>query len=205
MQLKIQLQAAKGPVPYTDISGFLTRWNSGDLTVEPELMAHLYPVLRAVAQRQLRSFGPVTLQATELANEAFIKLRERRGATYVENQAQFITFCARMLRNLIINHIRGRSTDKRGGNLKRVDIAELAEMRAEEPEEFNVDWLKLDEAMIALEKEDPKCVRLVELRYFLGYGMEKCAQQLSVSLSTATRMWRFSKAFPADFFAQNQA
>ena len=110
-----------------------------------------------------------------------------------------------MLRNLITDHIRGRSTDKRGGNLKRVDIAELSEMRAEEAEELDFDWLKLDEAMLALEKEDPKCVRLVELRYFLGYGMEKCARQLEVSLSTATRMWRFSKAFLADFLAQNPA
>jgi RNA polymerase sigma factor (TIGR02999 family) len=199
----IVLQAAKA-IPQSfdsvevDLTTFLARWNAGDLSVEPELMAHLYPILRTVAKRQLTGFGPVTLQATELANEVFIKLRER-GPAQAANNAQFITFCARMLRNLIVDHLRERAAHKRGGEMKRVDIAELSSLVAEEPGELDVDWLKLDRALLALEREDPPSARLVELRYFLGYDNERCAEQLGVSQSSITRMWRFSRAFLADF------
>ena len=157
-------------------------------------MQTVYPLLRSLAQDQLSAVGPITMQATELANEAFIKLR-LGGAEYVESKQQFMNFMARMLRNLIVDHIREKSALKRGGELQRVQIEELDGMASEEGIASDVDWVALDAALTALEQEDATYARLVELRYFLGYNIEKSAEQLGVSTATANRMWRFSRAF----------
>jgi RNA polymerase sigma-70 factor, ECF subfamily len=172
----------------------LARWNSGDRSVEPELMAALYPLLRSIAQKQLRDVGHVTMQATEFANEAFIRIRQTGiGDTTV--QKDFMGFVARVLRNLIVDHLRLRNTNRRGGAQARVGIAELDHMSVDSEIENHLDWLELDRALEKLEEEDPKHARLVELRYFLGYSNEDAAAQLDVSVRTANRMWRFARAF----------
>jgi RNA polymerase sigma factor (TIGR02999 family) len=172
----------------------LLRWNAGDLSVEKDLMKTIYPILRSLAQEQLSRSGPITMQATELANEAFIKLR-LNGAEYINTQYQFMSFIARVLRNLIVDHVRLRTANKRGGNLERVQIAELMNLPSEEGVMSEIDWIALDAALVALEQEDAMYARLVELRYFLGYSIEQSAAQLDVSIATANRMWRFSRVF----------
>jgi RNA polymerase sigma factor (TIGR02999 family) len=182
------------PEKAQNLTRSIALWNAGDLSVETELMETVYPLLRSLAQDQLSSIGPITMQATELANEAFIKLR-LGGVEYVESKQQFMNFMARMLRNLVVDHIREKNSLKRGGELLRVQIEELEGMAYEEGIGTDVDWVALDTALIALEQEDPTYARLVELRYFLGYSIDKSAEQLGVSTATANRMWRFSRAF----------
>jgi RNA polymerase sigma factor (TIGR02999 family) len=176
------------------LTRWLSQWNAGDVSVEPALIQVLYPALRALAQTQLSRTGPITMQATELANEAFIRLRSG-GSDYTGTRFQFMNFVARMMRTLVLDHIRDKSRFKRGGEFVRVRIEELNEVAAEEQIDPNIDWVALDLALSALEKEDASYARLVELRYFLGYDMEQCARQLGVSIATANRMWRFSRAF----------
>jgi RNA polymerase sigma factor (TIGR02999 family) len=171
------------------------KWNAGDLSVEPELMQTIYPILRALAQDELSNNSRVTMQATELAHEAFIKLRS--GDYAVENKFQFMGFMAHMLRNLIVDHLRQRGRMKRGGRVQFVRFEE-AKLEDADPNEYDfkdVDWIALDAALSKLEQQEPNYARLVELRYFLGYGIEQSALQLGVSTATANRMWRFSRAF----------
>jgi len=169
----------------------IARWNAGDLSVEPELMQTIYPILRALAQEQLRGNSRITLQATELANEAFIKLRVG-GEYHIESKQHFMGFMAHTLRSLIVDHIRERGRLKRGGEVRFThfeDVAVLEDHNAE------VDWIALDSALNALELQESSYARLVELRYFLGYDIAQSALQLGVSMATANRMWRFSRAF----------
>lgn len=169
----------------------IARWNAGDLSVEPELMQTIYPILRALAQEQLRGSGNITLQATELANEAFIKLRSG-GAHHVESKQHFMGFMAHTLRSVIVDHIRERGRLKRGGEMQFTHFEDFA---VEDNESAELDWIALDSALSALELHEPSYVRLVELRYFLGYDIAQSAVQLGVSMAKANRMWRFSRAF----------
>jgi RNA polymerase sigma factor (TIGR02999 family) len=153
-------------------------------------MQTIYPILRALAQEQLRGNGNITLQATELANEAFIKLRSG-GAHHVESKQHFMGFMAHTLRSVIVDHIRGRGRLKRGGEVRLMRFEDVAI----EGENAEVDWIALDSALSALELQEPSYARLVELRYFLGYDIAQSADQLGVSIATANRMWRFSRAF----------
>ena len=152
-------------------------------------MQTIYPILRALAQEQLRGSSRITLQATELANEAFIKLRAG-GAYHVESKQHFMGFVAHTLRSLIVDHIRERRRLKRGGDVRFVHFEDIAVEKGAE-----VDWIALDSALVALELQEPSYARLVELRYFLGYDIAQSAAQLGVSMATANRMWRFSRAF----------
>ena len=118
----------------------IARWNAGDLSVEPELMQTIYPILRALAQEQLRGSSRITLQATELANEAFIKLRVG-GAHHVESKQHFMGFMAHTLRSLIVDHIRERRCLKRGGDVHFVHLEDIAVAKGSGAE---VDWIALD-------------------------------------------------------------
>ena len=169
----------------------IARWNAGDLSVEPELMQTIYPILRALAQEQLRGSGNITLQATELANEAFIKLR-LGGAYHVESKQHFMGFMAHTLRSVIVDHIRERGRLKRGGEMQFTHFEDFA---VQDNESAELDWIALDSALSALELQEPSYARLVELRYFLGYDIAQSAAQLGVSMAKANRMWRFSRAF----------
>lgn len=178
------------------ITESLARWASGDRSVETELMQHVYPVLRRIAQRQLGQSGPITLQATELANEAFIRLRNS-SKLEMGSREQFAGLAARVLRNLIIDRVREASAQKRGGDFDRVDVSEIEQLPAQSERGSEVDWLALDAALQRLESEEPRHARLVELRYFLGMSIEQAAAELEVSVATANRMWRFARAFLA--------
>ena len=101
-------------------------------------MRAIYPLLRTLAQKQLQSNGPITMQATELANEAFIKLRSSQSID-VESRGRFMGFTAKVMRNLVVDHIREQQSKKRGGDFQRVDIAELSELAAEGDLEQTID------------------------------------------------------------------
>jgi DNA-directed RNA polymerase specialized sigma24 family protein len=55
-----------------EITALLGAWRSGDSAAEQELMARLYPLVLALAGRQLDRAAPITLQAADLAHEAFL-------------------------------------------------------------------------------------------------------------------------------------
>jgi len=172
----------------------LARWSAGDHSDEPALMGVVYPMLRAIAQKQLAATGPITMQATELANEAFIRLRATRELE-LGCRFQFMGFVAKVMRNLIVDHLREQHTQKRGGEFSRIDLAELNQTADGSDIERQIDWLALDAGLLVLQREEPDHVHLVELRYFMGMSIEQAAEQLGVSTATANRMWRFARAF----------
>lgn len=53
----------------------------------------------------------------------------------------------------------------------------------------------LDEALRALEAVDPRKGRIVELRYFVGLGIEETAHVMSISPMTVRREWTRAKAW----------
>jgi RNA polymerase sigma-70 factor (ECF subfamily) len=57
--------------------------------------------------------------------------------------------------------------------------------------------LALNEALLALQKIDPRKSRVVELRYFGGLSIEETAEVLNVSTVTVTRDWQTTRAWLA--------
>lgn len=175
----------------------LGRWTQGDRSVEASLVADLYPQLRRLAQAQLqRHGGGFTLQATEIANETYLKLAQQSSVDW-RNREHFYAIAATVLRRILIDYLRARSSDKRGHHLTAVDLDSLGESEAVVLDD-RVDWLSVDQALAELEAEDPACAKVVELKFFGGFNTERIAAVMGTSVATVGRQWRYARAWLAE-------
>lgn len=171
----------------------LRRWSHGDRAVEHDVMAVIYPLLRALAHRQLGVDRAMTLQATELAHEAYLRLARQRTVDW-KSRGQFFAIAARVVRRVVIDHLRERHAEKRGGTDRAVSIDSLTE--GDLPAiDGGADWLGIDKVLTELESIHPDGARLVELRYFAGLSLEEAAAATGVSRTTLVRQWRIARAW----------
>jgi RNA polymerase sigma-70 factor (ECF subfamily) len=115
----------------------------------------------------------------------------RSGGIKCENKAHFLALCSQMIRRILVDHARRRGFAKRGGKALRVSLDDVL-LAAEER---GVELLALDRALDELARIDARKSRVVELRYFGGLTIEETAAVLNVSIDTAKRDWRMTKAW----------
>lgn len=152
------------------------------------LLASVYDELRQAAARLLRRDAPyLTLQPTELVNEAALRLMKLERMTFADRQHFFATG-ARVLRQAMIDAIRVRRARKRQAPEVFVDGI------AGEPP-FDVE--ALDAALVKLEAASPELARLVELRFFAGLSVPDIAALWEESESTVKRRWKTARLWLA--------
>jgi RNA polymerase sigma factor (TIGR02999 family) len=167
------------------ISTLIAAAESGDERVADALFAALYSELHRVAKRELgrRNFG-LTLGATTLLHEAYLDIAGRNGASFPD-RARFMTYAARVMRGLIIDHARNRHAQKRGGQF------EITSMDVEVKE--NVvdlrEMTRLSDALDELAKLDPALTEIVDLKFFCGFSFAEIAGMRGVSERTVQRLW----------------
>jgi RNA polymerase sigma factor (TIGR02999 family) len=101
------------------------------------------------------------------------------------------------MRRLLVDHARGRSRDKRGGDARRLDLESAADDTGLSTPPPSVDILALDQALNRLAALDPSQAELVELRFFGGLTIEEAAEALGISTATVGRDFRSARAFLA--------
>lgn len=153
-----------------------------------EIAETIYGELRAIADDCFRGqAGSHTLQPTALVNEAWLRLAERSFC----DRRHFVAVAARAMRQILVDHARRRGAQKRGGDARRVTIAEPAA-----PEGLaQIDVVALDAALADLAEVDPRQARIVELRFFGGLDVAETAEALGVSPRTVELDWRMAKAW----------
>ncbi|HZF08013.1 MAG TPA: ECF-type sigma factor [Thermoanaerobaculia bacterium] len=160
----------------------------------------LYDELRALAGKLLSDRGAVvTLQPTSLVHEAYLRLSRQRSMDW-QNRLHFFAVAARLMRRVLVDHCRARLTQKRGGALLAVELAEAAV-----PAPGEVDVLTVDRLLTRLAAFDPQQERIVELRFFAGLTLEETAEALGISKATVKRDWALAKAWMAEQMAQGRA
>jgi RNA polymerase sigma factor (TIGR02999 family) len=157
----------------------------------PDISDPLYKELRRLARNKLRLLPNQSLQPTMLVNEAYLRLMEQ-GHTW-HSQTEFYRAAARVMRFALIDHIRAKKAEKRGGNLQQVDIQVTlpgrdAPVGAEE-------LLTLHESLDRLQAEHPRHLEVVMLRYFIGLTVAEVATALELSVVAVERHWRFARAW----------
>jgi len=161
---------------------------------DPQGAADLTPVvyreLRQIAAAYLRRERPgQTLQATALVHEAYLRLAGA-GSPW-RDERHFVGIAARSMRQILVDRARARGAQKRWAELDRVTLsASLA--AATDPESM---LPAVDEALTRLEQIDPEQARIVELRYFMGLGIEEAATALGISPATLKRRWAMARAW----------
>ena len=175
----------------SDVSQLLEAWGAGDKTALERLMPLVYRELRYLARRQMRrERSNHSLQATELVNEAYLRLVQQRAAQW-QHRAQFFAVAASIMRRILVDHARRSHYQKRGGGAVRMSLDEVDLVSAAPAEQI----VALDGALEALEAVDQRKSQVVELRYFAGLSIEEIAHVLSVSPVTVKRDWALAKTW----------
>ena len=149
------------------------------------LFAGLYAELHRMARREVRRQGEASpVGATTLVHEAYLALSGRDRLAFAD-QSHFLAYAARAMRGLVIDRVRARRADKRGG---ACDITALDTDMAEacaEPAPLEA----LGEALDELGRLEPALATVVELKYFCGLSVVEIAELQSVSERTVQRRW----------------
>ncbi len=175
----------------SELTLILERLREGDHDAAGDLFSLVHQELRSIANRQAREDDYTdALTPTELVNEVYIRLFENAPPSFVDRN-YFFAAVAQSMRRIRVDHYRATKAQKRGGQHQQVDLTpELAGQS-----EDGIDLLALDEALHRLEVKDADRAKLVELRFFAGLTMSRVAEVLGVSLATAERQWRYTKAW----------
>lgn len=163
--------------------------SKGDELALEQLMPLVYEELRRMARRHMRRQpSGHTFQTTELIHEAYLKIAKNEGQNW-QNRAHFFGVAAQAMRHILVDYARSKQSQKRGGLLERVTLAENTAASANQSKKI----VALDEALNNLATLDPRKSRVVELKYFGGLKDEEIAEVLKISTETVTRDWRFAR------------
>jgi RNA polymerase sigma factor (TIGR02999 family) len=170
--------------------GLIARWRAGDAAALQALLPLIYEELRRIASAQLRSErADHTLQTTALIHEAYMRLVGGEGVD-IQDHCHFVALASRLMRQVLVDHARGRLATKRQGGI-RVTLSEALEL-ATEPA---VELLAIDDALTRLAEFDSQQARIVELRFFGGLSIVETSQALHVSAATVKRDWTTARAW----------
>jgi RNA polymerase sigma factor (TIGR02999 family) len=182
--------SSSGSPSAREVTGLLLAWNNGDEEALEKLIPIVYQELRRLAHRYMvRERSDHPLQTTALVHEAYLRLIGAKVRW--QNRAQFFGISARIMRRILVEIARSRTSQKHGRKILTVSIAEA--IRIPEKQSFGV--LELDEALKAFEKVDPRRAQVVELRFFGGMSVQETSKMLQVSPDTVMRDWRLAKAW----------
>ncbi|MEP7328091.1 MAG: ECF-type sigma factor, partial [Betaproteobacteria bacterium] len=154
----------------------------------------LYEDLRRLARSRLAASGHQTLLETgALVHEAYLRFQQA-GRIALDDREHFLAYAATTLRSVVVDFIRKRNAERRGGDLARVslDTAISDEIGAPDDEILNV-----HEALEELAKIDQRLVRVVEMRYFAGLREDEIAAALDVTVRTVWRDWEKARVLLA--------
>lgn len=176
----------------SDVTQILLQIESGDPSAADQLLPLVYEELRKLASAKLAQERPgLTLQATALVHDAYIRLVDIEKARHWDSRGHFFAAAAKAMRRILVDRARRHKSAKRGGDRDREPLHEAALVSAVPSD----DLLALDEALTRFEEVDPRAAELVKLRYFAGLSIPEAAQSLGVAPRTADDIWAYARAW----------
>ena len=177
----------------SDVTQILSQIESGDSSATERLLPLVYDELRKLAAVRMLSESPdLTLQATALVHEAYLRLVDVDVVQTWNSRGHFFAAAAEAMRRILVERGRHSSSLKAGGGQHRRH--ELPDVGT--PGEYSaLDLLALNEAIEKLEARDPRKAQLVKLRFFAGLTMQQAASALGISPSTADNDWAYAKCW----------
>ncbi len=175
-----------------NITELLQRWESGNNTASDELFSLVYQDLQRIARRRLRGESPhLSLQTTDLINESYFRLASQKNVHWA-NRSHFYGIAAESMRRVLIDHIKTKLRDKRGGKLQKVSLDYISSTESvfiEKPNEL----LALSDAIDILAEVDSFQAEVIKQKFFGGFKIEEIAENLEVSVTTVNRALKVAK------------
>ena len=176
-----------------DITRLLDGYSRGSGDARDRLVERVYAELKAIARRRLAALPrDGSLETTVLVHETYLKLFGHDSIEW-ENRAHFFGIVAQAMHDLVVDHLRRRAAQKRGGNLERVDLDDPGLALATHPPADEV--LAVAAVLDRLAAVCELTAEVVKLRFFAGLTHEETASALGISRARARREWAYAKAF----------
>jgi RNA polymerase sigma factor (TIGR02999 family) len=175
------------------VTSLLAAIGQGERHALGQLYELLYPELHRLAHARVRRSGDLTLlDTTSLVHESFLRF-EKSGALKVGDRAQFMAYAAKVMRSVVVDVIRRRQSDRRGGDALHVELDEADSTPRADPRESEA--LRVHESLEALAEIDARLVQVVEMRYFSGMTEPEIADVLGLTVRTVARDWEKARIF----------
>lgn len=186
-----------------EITKLLKAWSGGDSAALDRLIPLVYKELRYLARHyRNRSNSSETLQTTALVHEAYLRLVRIREVDW-RDRVHFFAVSAQLMRRILVDSARARSTMKRGGEAEWIENLNPDEVPA--PDSIRgAELIELDDALIKLTQLDSRRARVIELRVFGGLTIEEVAEALGISTQSVRRDWKLAKAWMLREMSRNR-
>jgi len=169
-----------------DMSDLTHRVNAGMPGAQDALFAASYGELRKLARSRLYAGGRNTmLDTTVLVHESYLRFI-RGGQLRSDCRRAFFSYASQVMRSVIIDAVRERQAQRRGGDLQRTTLDTLISDTLPGGED---EALEVHEALHSLADADPRLAKVVEMRYFGGYSEAEIGVALRVTERTVRRDW----------------
>jgi len=155
------------------------------------LTEHFYAEMRGIAERLFAGEAKGhTLQPTAVVNEACLRMLSTSGLPDLPPSDR-LALAARVLRQVLVDHHRRRTADKRGGGAVRIEV----EPEVLAPAASEVDFEAIHAALERLRELHGRQAEVLTLRVFGGLSMDAIAAALRVSRRTAEADWTVARAW----------
>lgn len=189
------------PDNWKKIDELLKSLSDGDAEAMNRLMPLIYRELRRRAHAVLRrERSNHTLRTTALVNEYYIRIAGSDFHAW-KNRIHFLRVAARVMRRILIQHLREKECLKRGGEVEIVSVEEdddIPDFGKDERLillEKDENLILLEEVLVRLEKVNQTWAEVVEQRFYAGLTIEETAEVMNVSPATVKRKWKLAKAW----------
>jgi RNA polymerase sigma factor (TIGR02999 family) len=172
------------------ISALISSAEQGDDASAERLFSLLYRELHRLAKRQLARQGEVSISATTLIHEAYLDMAAQEGQSFPD-QRRFMAYASRVMRGLIIDHVRNRLAIKRGGRFELTSLStNVGEVISDDQE-----LIRISQALDQLADVDSSLSQIVDLKFFCGFSFSEIADMTGVSERTIQRKWEKARIY----------
>jgi RNA polymerase sigma factor (TIGR02999 family) len=155
------------------------------------LFTTLYAELHRLARRELNRRGPLGgFGVTTLLHEAYLSISGKEGTVFVDH-ARFMGYAARVMRGLIIDDVRRRRSEKRGGLFHITSLDNEQAGTVATPQSL----IAISDALDELAGVEPELAAIIELKFFCGFSFAEIAAMRGVSERTIQRGWEKGRLY----------
>ena len=173
------------------LNSLISSAGSGDQAALNEAWPKLYDELHRIAARHMRKERKGNLlQTTAIVHEAYFRLFDQNQSDWKDRNS-FLAAAAVAMRRVLIDNARKTQSQKRGGNLQRVELCE-SRLPLDE-NKYRIE--EVHQALKTLGEFAPDEAKALELMIFGGMTGEEVAAVMNVSASTIDRRVRSAKAW----------
>jgi len=172
------------------ISTLIDLAEQGDEVSAGKLFTQLYAELHRLAKRQLARQGEISISATTLIHETYLDMAEQEGQSFPD-RGRFMAYAARVMRGLIIDHVRNRLAIKRGGAFELTSLTtDVGEVTSDDQE-----LTRMSHALDELARVDSSLSQIVDLKFFCGFSFGEIANMKGLSERTVQRKWEKARIY----------